>query len=105
MSFSTLFSAPQPADFRAADFGGSARAAHATYLLAVETHRLRCRGAAVLGVCLVLVGMLVALLTGCSGPDPSPGGTCVIGCSAVCGEGAETEACKTCILGCEQGEP
>lgn len=101
MSFTTMFRVPQPADFRAADFGGSARAAHATYLLAVDTQRMRRRTVAVVGAALLMVGVLAGLLSGCSGPDPSPGGTCVIGCSAVCEEGSETEACKTCIAGCE----
>lgn len=51
-----------------------------------------------------IVTMLVfaLLLAGCSGPDPSPAGACVIGCSAVCGEGSETADCKICIEGCEQ---
>ena len=58
-------------------------------------------GAAVIVLALAVAAALGAL-TGCSGPDPSPGGACVIGCSAVCEEGAETAACKTCVEGCEE---
>ena len=58
-------------------------------------------GAAVIVLALAVAAALGAL-TGCSGPDPSPGGACVIGRSAVCGEGSETAACKTCVEGCEE---
>lgn len=51
-----------------------------------------------------LLFVALAFEGACSGPDPSPNGTCVIGCSSVCKEGAETDACKTCIALCE-GEP
>lgn len=59
-------------------------------------------GAAVIVLALAVAAALGLGTAGCSGPDPSPGGTCVIGCSAVCEEGAETAACKTCVEGCEE---